>query len=233
MHWEKRGVILKIDSLLYICQDSLNQCPMPINANQNHGIDPKCLSMPIIANQSELIDIEINASIWIGIDWHWAVIEGFLICSRAEQFCYQLRTTRSRRAQESHFCSLFLSVQVQKVPYATQEKAKDVVVWGAIMNFFMSPPELSQIFWFHFIHILGENQAWRLISFVFFFYIVNRATHWYLIYIGHAFNTPKKPINQLLKEPLLMLICVASYSYFRRKSSLETNFICQYIPLVM
>ncbi len=29
----------------------LNQCPMPINAAQNHGIGPKCLSMPINADQ--------------------------------------------------------------------------------------------------------------------------------------------------------------------------------------
>ncbi len=45
------------------------QCrSMPINADQNHGIDPK----------SELIDIGINARILIGIDRHWALIEGVL-----------------------------------------------------------------------------------------------------------------------------------------------------------
>ncbi len=49
-------------------QDSSDQCPMPINADQNHGIDPKCLS----------IDIGINARILIGIDRHWALIEGVL-----------------------------------------------------------------------------------------------------------------------------------------------------------
>ena len=32
-------------------QDSPDQCQMPINADQNYGIDPKCLSMPIIADQ--------------------------------------------------------------------------------------------------------------------------------------------------------------------------------------
>ncbi len=47
------------------------------NADQNHGIDPKYLSMPIIANQCQ----SINARILIGIDWHWALIEGVLMSS--------------------------------------------------------------------------------------------------------------------------------------------------------
>ncbi len=80
-------------------QDSPDQCPMPINADQNHGIDPKCLSMPIIADQcrsiplnssqiernweeligidrhwSEFINIGINARIFIGIDRHWSAL---------------------------------------------------------------------------------------------------------------------------------------------------------------
>ena len=29
----------------------------PLNADQNHGIDPKCLSMPIIADQCQSIPI--------------------------------------------------------------------------------------------------------------------------------------------------------------------------------
>ncbi len=64
-------------SMKYV-QDSLDHCPMPINADQNHGIDPKCLSIPIIADQSELIDIGINARILSGIDRHWALIGGVL-----------------------------------------------------------------------------------------------------------------------------------------------------------
>ncbi len=77
-------------------QDSPDQCPMPINADQNHGIDPKCLSMPIIADQcwsfplnwdeligihrhwNELIDIGINARTLILIDLHWALTGGVL-----------------------------------------------------------------------------------------------------------------------------------------------------------
>ncbi len=73
---------------------------MQINTDQNQGIDPECLSMPIIADQfhsiplnadqSELIGIGINATILIGIylffnyfiligiDEHWASIEGIL-----------------------------------------------------------------------------------------------------------------------------------------------------------
>ena len=41
-------------------QDSLDQCPMSINTDQNPDIDPKYLSIPI------------------GIDQHWAMIQGVL-----------------------------------------------------------------------------------------------------------------------------------------------------------
>ncbi len=66
---------------------------MPINADQNHGIDPTFLSMPINANQfrsiplttretvspaQTLIGIGINATILINIDQHWALIKGVL-----------------------------------------------------------------------------------------------------------------------------------------------------------
>ena len=35
------------------------QClSMPLNADQNHGIDQKCLSLLIIADQSELIEVD-------------------------------------------------------------------------------------------------------------------------------------------------------------------------------
>ncbi len=79
-----------------IWQDSLNQCPMPINADQNHGIDLKCRSRPIDIDQnwsklrgvdwhwSELIDIGIDARILIGIDQHLPLIEGVLIWVRAQ-----------------------------------------------------------------------------------------------------------------------------------------------------
>ena len=46
-------------------QDSLNQCPMPINAYQKSGIDPN-------VNQCEAF--RINAMIFIGIDRDWALI---------------------------------------------------------------------------------------------------------------------------------------------------------------
>ncbi len=74
-------------------QDSLDQCPMPINADQNSGIDPNVdqfLSMPDQAelirhwsalNWSELIGndrhweaFRINAMILIGIDRHWSAL---------------------------------------------------------------------------------------------------------------------------------------------------------------
>ncbi len=42
---------------LEIRQDSLDQCPISINADQNHCIDPKCLSMPIIADQFQSIPL--------------------------------------------------------------------------------------------------------------------------------------------------------------------------------
>ncbi len=44
--------------------------PMP-HADQNHGIDPKCLSMPIIAN------MPINSSQLIRIDRHWDQCQNF------------------------------------------------------------------------------------------------------------------------------------------------------------
>ncbi len=34
--------------MIVFLQDSLDPCPMPINADQNHSIDPKCHPMPII-----------------------------------------------------------------------------------------------------------------------------------------------------------------------------------------
>ncbi len=54
---------------------SLDQCPMPINAVQNHGIDPKCLSMLINADQ--FWSIALNDRYWsqlIGIDQHWLAL---------------------------------------------------------------------------------------------------------------------------------------------------------------
>ncbi len=65
------------------------QClSMPINADQNHGIDQKCLSMPIIADQCQSIQINsshcrsmpdqcisktlVNWSALIAIDWNWS-----------------------------------------------------------------------------------------------------------------------------------------------------------------
>ena len=47
-----------------IGQGSLGQCPIPINADQNHGIDPKCLSM--LLNSDKFLSITINADqCWI------------------------------------------------------------------------------------------------------------------------------------------------------------------------
>ncbi len=81
----------------YNIQDSPDQCPMPINVDRNHGIDRKCLSMPIIADQCRSIPINssqcqsmpdqgiiktlvktvnqcrINYA-WSGIDWHWSAL---------------------------------------------------------------------------------------------------------------------------------------------------------------
>ena len=72
------------------------EMPFKVNAGQNHGIDPECLSMPIISNQcrsipinssqAELIDIGINARILIGIDQHWTLIEGVLPSASIELF---------------------------------------------------------------------------------------------------------------------------------------------------
>ncbi len=50
------GIEVAHQDIMCILQDSLDHCPLPINANQNQGIDPKCLSMPINSDQ--------------GIDWN-------------------------------------------------------------------------------------------------------------------------------------------------------------------
>ena len=49
-------------------QDSLDQYPLPINADQNPGIDPKNLSMQIICRS-----IPVNYDQLIGIDRNWSV----------------------------------------------------------------------------------------------------------------------------------------------------------------
>ncbi len=54
------GAVLK-----HQLQDSPDQCPMPINADQNHGIDLK------------LIGIDRHWSALIGIDWHWDQCQNF------------------------------------------------------------------------------------------------------------------------------------------------------------
>ncbi len=48
-------------------QDSLDQCPMPINADQNHGIDPKCLGI----DRHWLGSMPVFRSALIGIG-HWS-----------------------------------------------------------------------------------------------------------------------------------------------------------------
>ncbi len=46
--------------------DSLDQCPMPINTNQNIGIDLKYFSI--------IISIRINAAVLMDIDQHWTAL---------------------------------------------------------------------------------------------------------------------------------------------------------------
>ncbi len=56
-------------------QDSLDQCPMPIKANQNCHIDPNAdqnRSLPINVNQ--IWSIPINAGSRIGIDRNWSAL---------------------------------------------------------------------------------------------------------------------------------------------------------------
>ncbi len=66
-------------------QDSLDQCPMPINADQNCGIDPNVdqfLSMPINARSSRIDWQFLLTFYWcldpalIGIDRHWEELIG-------------------------------------------------------------------------------------------------------------------------------------------------------------
>ena len=80
---------------------------MPINADQNPAIDPKCLSMPIIANQSELIDIRINARIFIDIDRHWSAISRH----SAPWDILPLKKWRGKMSQEGAKCPAMLEGQ--------------------------------------------------------------------------------------------------------------------------
>ena len=58
----QRGNLFKI----YVMQDTLDQCPMPINADQDPGIDPNVdqfRSMPINSNQFLSMSINARSSI--------------------------------------------------------------------------------------------------------------------------------------------------------------------------
>ena len=47
MRWSKQAVIVCVQ----LNQDSHDHCPMLINADKYYGIDPKYLTMPIIAEE--------------------------------------------------------------------------------------------------------------------------------------------------------------------------------------
>ncbi len=67
----------------YINQDSVDQCPITLQNRltwpdlaSEWRVHPECF---FSLHSSELIDIGFNARILIGIDRHWALIEGVLI----------------------------------------------------------------------------------------------------------------------------------------------------------
>ncbi len=73
----RRTFLVESSSINPPKQDSLDQCPMSINADQNHGIDPKRLSMPVIADQCRLIPINSIIRALVGIDRHWYRCQNF------------------------------------------------------------------------------------------------------------------------------------------------------------
>ena len=76
-------------------EDSMDQCPMPIYADQNSGIDPKYRSININFIKILLIILGINNGNLIGIDRHWPLIQGVLervrptVCDPTYQKHYQ------------------------------------------------------------------------------------------------------------------------------------------------
>ena len=78
---------------------------MPINADQHPGIDLKYFSRPVIAaidqQWSVLIGIGTNAAILIGIDRHWAMIQGVLTCKMATMV-YPLNMLSAFNGQSGH-----------------------------------------------------------------------------------------------------------------------------------
>ena len=65
-------------TLIYLLQDSLDQCPMPINAGQNCGIDPNAnqyQSLPINADQLLMFYWCLDPAL-IGIDQNWEELIG-------------------------------------------------------------------------------------------------------------------------------------------------------------
>ncbi len=64
--------LLKVWSVSIYKQDSLDQCSMPINADQNADIDPEFLSIPI--NWEELIAIDQNWSALGLVPQFWSAL---------------------------------------------------------------------------------------------------------------------------------------------------------------
>ncbi len=61
----------------HTCQDSLDQCPMPINADQNSGIDPNVDQFRSFRGISDQCH---DSHFMIRIDRYWALMEGVLTC---------------------------------------------------------------------------------------------------------------------------------------------------------
>ncbi len=67
-------------------QDSLDQCPILINADQNPGIDPKYLSMPINVDQFRADSLGLSWPLWINFrnrisrDQYWSATSIDLTC---------------------------------------------------------------------------------------------------------------------------------------------------------
>ncbi len=74
-----RHMLITMGQFAKDLQDSLNQCPMPMNGDQNTGIDPKCRSIPLNSNQCQsMIVIDRNRLALIKIYWHFSLIQEVL-----------------------------------------------------------------------------------------------------------------------------------------------------------
>ena len=155
------------------------QCQsIPINADQNSGIDPKYLSIKINSDQypSFLIGIGINSTILISFDRHWGLIGGVLSVGNVQNknqchnLCQGCKVPIPRGVGVRHFLVLnqavsckhaILTLIFQKVPppplsctIANFPETIDLILKNVQNTLFFSND------WLFFSHILSNVEFW-------------------------------------------------------------------------